>query len=102
MAAYARRVEAAAAVAAERGALTAEQRGKVVEEAAHAAQFWKELGDGQAAPPAAAGGCASARVVLVEYPINGFTSAYGLFGGALMQVRTWSVCVARVCISAKG
>lgn len=58
----------------------------IVDEASAAAQLWREIAASQtvANPPV---DCASARVLLLEYPINGFASAFGLFGGALMQAR---------------
>ena len=82
---YASRVEAAATAAETAGRIDASGRDDIVAEAAAAAALWAEIEGGQAAPTASEGGCAAARIVLLEYPINGFASAYGLFGGGLMQ-----------------
>lgn len=88
-AAYADRVrEAATAGAARLGSAAppAPAVAAVIDEAASAARLWAEIAASQTvANPAV--DCATARVLLLEYPINGFASAFGLFGGALMQAR---------------
>ena len=86
--AYADRVKAAVDVKSKLpgSPLTSEKAEEVVAEAVHAAQLWKEIRDSQTvANPAV--DCKKARVLLLEYPINGFASAFGLFGGAIMQAR---------------
>ena len=65
-------------------ALSNDTARQIVDEAHAAAQLWTDIETTQnVANPAT--DCKSARVLLLQYPNNGFASAFGFFGGALMQ-----------------
>jgi len=90
-AAYAQRVRERVRVAQEArtppaATVSDEAAQEVVDEAQAAAALWGDIERSQAVPQPATQ-CATARVLLLQYPINGFASAFGLFGGALMQAR---------------